>query len=280
MGVFVLGLPRGIRQRLRVEADRNETALGFALVEFNKFGTLAFIPFEGQAVADLNAFCDDVPWSDILVLVLPYVQIGQELQDTIDIIRSGGGLVLTPDLSRPEWPPVLANGRYVGAFNERLYTAIIGQLGWLGVAPPSSRFERSARRFPDYIIMPGALDRCDEVHSSRFRFLLASAEGLEEFCRKRGEIGVTLASFFEKKGIEVAQSGGITTVLRLIENGKQLGAAYKSQMHLKQGDATTPQAAASIYFQHIDKDGHFKLILMYVGPHPDQDIERTIPWPI
>ncbi|WP_148650212.1 hypothetical protein [Lysobacter capsici] len=276
MSVFIIGLPSGVRKRLIAEAQRNNVHLGFALAAPDKTGTLNFVPFEAQACADLNTHCDTVAWSQLQIIVLPYVSVGPDLSDTVEIVKAEGATVYSPTPGTGRWPALSPDGRYTSDFNNDTYAALLEHLNWQGLAMPSERFERSANRHTNYLIMPGALAQCNAVDPSRFRFLYKSGDALEEFCRKRGAIGKTLFHFFEEKGLDLATTGGITTVLRLMRQGRQLGAAQRSQIHLKEGDATTPQAAARIYFQHLDENGQFRLALFYVGPHPDCDIDRSI----
>lgn len=280
MSVFIIGLPAAIRARLIAEARRNDARLGFALAApHKKSGILNFVPYEAQACADLEAYCDDEEdWSQLEIIQLPYVAITSDLAEVVEIFREVGAKVVSPTPGTARWPATSADGRYGVNFNSDVYAAILEHLKWRGRALPSERFQRSADRYADYLIMAGALDSCDEIDPVRFRFLYDSGEALEEFCRKRGVMGKPLFHFFEEKGLDLATTGGITTTLRLMRNGRQLGSAYDSQNHLKDGDGTTPQAAARIYFQYLDKDGQFRLLLFYVGPHPDSDIDRSIEW--
>lgn len=262
------------------EARRNGVHLGFALAAPDKSGVLRFIPFEAQACSDLETYCDTVDWSQLRIIVLPYIAAAADLVDTVEVLRAEGASVFSPTPGDGYWPEIVASGRYGGQFNNAVFEAIVQQLQWQGQALPRERFERSAARYPDYLVMPGALDLCDTVAPSRLRFLNKSSEALELICRRRGDLGKTLFHFFEERGIDLAPTGGITTILRLKNGARQIGAALRSEMHLKEGDATTPQAAARIYFQLIDRDNKFRLALFYVGPHPDNDIDRSIEWQV
>src|SRR3546814_172503 len=107
---------------------------------------------------------------------------------------------------------------------------------------------------------------------------LQSSTLLEQFCRKKGRLNQTLSSLFQAKNITLAQSGGMQTTIRLVKNGRQLGQALTSNLHVKDGDGTTPHAAPRIYFQHLDKDEQFRLFLLYVGPHSDHVIDKDYEW--
>src|SRR3546814_4806231 len=92
--------------------------------------------------------------------------------------------------------------------------------------------------------------------------------------RSKCRLNQTLSSLFQAQNITLAQSGGMQTTIRLVKNGRQLGQALTSNLHVKDGDGTTPHAAPRIYFQHLDKDEQFRLFLLYVGPHSDHVIDK------
>lgn len=278
MSIFIIGLPTALRARLVARAQHNQVRPGFALVAPDRFGKLNFVPYSAQARADLDAYCDTVDWSSLQIIQLPYVPIETELLDTVELLQKEGATIVSPTPGMGGWPAIDPNGRYGGAFNNEIYTALLEHLGWQAQALPSERFERSRDRYPDYLIVHGALDVCNTVDKSRFRFLYEAGDALEEFCRKRGGINQSLFAFFEERGLDLATTGGIRTTLRLMQNNRQVGAPLHEKIHLKEGDHTTPQAAARIYFQYLDRNGQFRLILFYVGPHPDSDIDRAIPW--
>lgn len=279
MAPFVIGLPTSIQQRLIAEAQRNHATIGLSLIARDKKGLLCFVPFESQVCVDLEAFADNVGnWGELKVIVLPYLPVGEMINETLKILREGGAKVVEPSPDGVHWPQISEGGVPEGTFNDELYSAICRELTWTGELTPLLRFERSAQRYPDYKIMGGALDRCLQVHQIRWRFLARCCEALEEICKKSGEIKGTLEDFFEKKGIALAQTGGITTILRLMRAKKQIGSPIESNVHLSEGNATTPQAAARIYFQLLSRDRKFRLLLFYVGPHPDRNIDRELDW--
>ncbi|HFE45625.1 MAG TPA: hypothetical protein ENJ18_09030 [Nannocystis exedens] len=39
--------------------------------------------------------------------------------------------------------------------------------------------------------------------------------------------------------------------------------------HLKEGDKTTRESAARIYFERVEVAGEVKVLVFYLGPHPD-----------
>jgi len=278
MTVFVIGLPSQLRQRFLAVAQRHEVEPGFALTGIDKRGQLVFIPFEGQASADLEAFSDSCNWDQLQVVVLPYVPIGSKLQECLDVLHVNGAQLMEPAAGAGGWPTAGVQQAQSVNFNDDLFDALCAALGWSHEVPPSDHFLKAARRLKDYVIFGDALDRCDEVDNSRHSFLKQSSALLEHFCRKKGRLNQTLASFFEAKSITLAQSGGLQTTIRLVRDGRQLGGPLISNLHLKDGDATTPQAAPRIYFQHMEKDDQFRFFLLYVGPHSDHVIDKSYEW--
>lgn len=278
MTVFVIGLPVPLRGRFVAVARRQQTEAGFALTGIDKRGQLVFIPFEAQASADLDAFADGCNWERLTVIILPYVPIGARLQASLEVLHDNGARLIAPAAGVDGWPVTGPAQPLGGTFNDDLFEVLCGALGWNPAVPPSEYFLKVAQRLKDYIIFNGALDRCDEVHASRHDFLKQSCTLLEQFCRKKGQLNQTLASFFQAKNITLAQTGGMETTIRLLRDGRQLGEPLVSNMHLKDGDGTTPQAAPRIYFQHLSKDDQFRLFLLYVGPHSDHVIDKPYEW--
>src|SRR3546814_11954958 len=85
----------------------------------------------------------------------------------------------------------------------------------------------------------------------------------------------TLSSLFQAQNITLAQSGGMQTTIRLVNNGRQLGQALTSNLHVKDGDGTTPHAAPRIYFQNLDKAAQFRLFFLTERSHLDLVIQKA-----
>lgn len=278
MTVFVIGLPNALRQRLEAVARRHDVDLGLAMIAINKRGHFVFVPFEGQACADLESFSQGCNWDQLTVVVLPYVPIGTHLQESLEVLHENGAQLIAPAAGVDGWPVTGTPHALGGNFHDELFDALCLALAWNAEIPPSEYFLKAARRLKDYVIFDDALDRCDEVHVSRHGFLKQSSTLLEQFCRKKGRLNQTLSSLFQAHNITLAQSGGMQTTIRLVKNGRQLGQALTSNLHVKDGDGTTPHAAPRIYFQHLDKDEQFRLFLLYVGPHSDHVVDKDYEW--
>src|SRR3546814_2988913 len=74
---------------------------------------------------------------------------------------------------------------------------------------------------------------------------LQSSTLLEQFCRKKGRLNQTLSSLFQAQNITLAQSGGMQTTIRLVKNGRQLGQALTSNLHVKDGDRKSTRLNSS-----------------------------------
>src|SRR3546814_6053103 len=104
MTVFVIGLPNALRQRLEAVARRHDVDLGLAMIAINKRGHLVFVPFEGQACADLESFSQGCNWDQLTVVVLPYVPIGTHLQESLEVLHENGAQLIAPAAGVDGWP--------------------------------------------------------------------------------------------------------------------------------------------------------------------------------
>ncbi|KRG85320.1 hypothetical protein ABB34_08080 [Stenotrophomonas daejeonensis] len=258
------------------EAGRRQEEAGLCLVVKSNYRYI-FNPPSEQAIGDLERFADVHDWTSLTVVALPYVGWPEGMNDVLELLAANGAQVIRPQLGQGDWPPRLVGQRAEDDFTNDVRLALFQELGWQVTASPAERFRRSAEKLADYIIVGAALDRCDEVHTSRHPFLKRSAEMLDKFCRKKGRLGMTLEDYCRDKRIGVAHSGGISTCIRLMKGVKQLE-RFDSNLHLKEGDGTSETAAARIYFQHLDRNEQFRLFLLYAGPHPSADIDQKVDW--
>src|SRR3546814_12931528 len=96
---------------------------------------------------------------------------------------------------------------------------------------------------------------------------LQSSTLLEQFCRKKGRLNQTLSSLFQAQNITLAQSGGMQTTIRLVKNGRQLGQALTSNLHVKAGHGPTHRAAPNIYSPHLHQTAQYRLFLLHSSHH-------------
>jgi len=280
MAIFVVGLPSNLRARFVAEAARHGERPEISLVVKQQY-RYEFNPPNGQCVADLTNFAMGQEWRDLIIVVLPYVALPPEMKPELQVLMDEGAKVIRPIRGENGWPLRLMSQEADDDFTGEVYKALVDQLGW-GAAPASAaeKFRKSAQKLGDYQILGDALDRCDDVHHTRHRFLKTSAELLEKFCKKRGAINMGMAAYFEERGVDFAMTGGVKTTIFLMKGDRQVHKQV-SNMHLKEGDGTTPIASPRIYFQHLDKHQQFRLYLLYVGPHPSKDVtelNRDVQW--
>jgi hypothetical protein len=272
--VFIIGLPRGLRARLEAEALRNDIPIVSTLADADRHHLFRLLPFPGQALADLQHFADEEnDWTQLKVVVLPYAPVPPNVMDELGVLIEGGANVLgISATSGPEtpWPtPTVLNAEFLDA----VFEVLVGLLFRPRVTLPSEHYQRLARRNRRLLLIEGCLDRCDDVAAERYPFMIKVANAFEKIIKK-GHIGERIKTFLQDMGLLLAQSGGIETELTL---KREMSVLYKgkSHTHVKLGDGQSPQMCARVYFHYcsIDEAGH--IAVMYTGPHPEADIERT-----
>lgn len=141
---------------------------------------------------------------------------------------------------------------------------------------PRTAFEAAARSEPRLIIGPKALETANDLVHERWRFASRAASLLERFAR-----GDDLGSFRDWRVnhcVECAVNGQVYFECRL-HCGKQV-CISKSEWHLKEGDRTTREGAARVYFDKIEVAGLSWVVVTYCGPHPcDGRYECTVEVP-
>ena len=130
---------------------------------------------------------------------------------------------------------------------------------------PIEEFEAARRATPRLVLAPKALDLADSLVTYRWSFAAKGARVLARHAQ-----GDQLGAFREWKanhGVEWAGSGRVRFTYTL--QGAEKRATGSTEWHLKEGDSTTANAAARIYFDCIDFDGDRLVVVLYCGPHPD-----------
>lgn len=271
-GVFVLGLPKQLRARLDTAMRRQGENVTNALADSGKEGTMYLVPNPDAAVHKLRDYyrSSGEQYEDAYILVIPYITVPPELEQELAILEDLGGEVVRPVAGQNNWPQLKKRQKPDDRFFNDLFCCIIEELICDDDEPPSNYFRSIAERQPRFIIARGALDNCDEVAEIRREFLRDAADAFLKFVDENGRVG-RIDGFFRSLGLEHAQSGGITTTLTVIKGGQKVH-FEKANAHLKQGDGTTLQGAARIYYQHFSADELCYIVLFYAGPHPVRDI--------
>lgn len=281
MALLVVGLPAGKKALFLAEAKKRDLSAELLLIKRHN-DHYFLIPPQGQSTIALKRFIDNNPEPGSTILMLPYAEQPHEMMPMLeDFVKYGGGIVLRPTPAQDGWPSSLVENPQGNDVEGQLYDALLTLLGWekLPEKPPlpSARFRTSEKGLKDYQILGNALEICDEVAEVRHAFLKRSAEALEDLCRKKGQVGMTLDAFFAKKRAPLAQTGGIKTSVCLMK-GIKLIHQSDSNIHLKEGDHTTPQSAARVYFQSLSRNDQYRLYLLYAGPHPEREISCNVAW--
>ncbi|HHX6829270.1 TPA: hypothetical protein ACVGNB_001864 [Pseudomonas aeruginosa] len=275
--VFIIGLPKLVRNRVEaalkaagyfarsIQADRLE-----------KRGILALLPDASHAPGMLRDYCDSLDsYDQAKIYVLPFALVPEEVYSELDCLEDMGAEIVEFEMGEDGCPTVDAiNPTLDQAFQDDvvgfLKRQVIGeQLDVL----PSEYIQGMVAQLPQLIVVNNAADLCDQVAKSRFPWIISAIDAFAEMIRANGDVGEH-EPFFSQRGLILAQTGGISVGLDVHFEGRSIRDS-ESSVHLKKGDHTTPQAAARIYYQVLSHRQKFYVFLLYIGPHPDRDFERT-----
>lgn len=271
--LVVIGLPKPLRGRLEAAA-RNKFDVTSVLIEMGKLGRPVLIPHPWRAKEEIDAVTQET--ADVDILLLPYVPVPPQVRDTIDAAAEIGAHVSTPTVT-DGWPHITHG--LSGPFLEALFLRLRDHLNLIVRIAPVDMFNEATARTKQLIVAPNALDSLSEIAQGRHRFISDSVSALENAAIANGTVG-DLERYFASKGLHLATSGGMLVTVEVVDlSGKRL-LKRDTQWHLKQGDKTTPQAAVRIYFDFVDIEGSFAVVVLYAGPHRDGVISRRIPWPL
>jgi hypothetical protein len=129
---------------------------------------------------------------------------------------------------------------------------------------PSTAMVAASASAEHLVIADGALEHADKVAQHRWRFASRSADILARYAG--GESLGPLRNWKEQHGVEFATNGRVRYEYRVISKGKEVKGS--TEWHLKEGDNTTRESAARIYFARVEVGGDEKVLVFYVGPHP------------
>lgn len=277
--VFIIGLPTSIRARIEAEARRNNIHLISILCGIGKEGTLILLPHPDQAIFRMRSYyeqLDDV--DDAYIIVLPYAPIPKDLEEELGLVDTMGGTTIRPKEGQDGWIQNVAKRPDTAVLNS-IYKRLLNELipdNDLQAREdlPSEYFRAVSEASPQLIFVDDVFDACDQVAKHRHAFMKNAADAFSEMVAMNGQVGPA-DTFFTKLGLEHAQTGGIQTTLQV---NKGVSNIYNktSSVHLKQGDKTTPQAAARIYYHYFLYETRCFVVVVYAGPHPDADLSLTL----
>jgi hypothetical protein len=142
---------------------------------------------------------------------------------------------------------------------------------WLLPPPPAIRevtpaptlsFNKVCGENARLVLADRALERADEIAEHRWLFVSKAANLLARL--SRGDDLGSMRDWTHLHGVPFAANGKVKYSFRL-PNQRM----WKTiEWHLKEGDHTTPESAARIYFCREAVGGIDHIIVFYVGPHP------------
>lgn len=282
--MFVLGLPSNLRTRLEKAVNTNGIQIATVVAGIGKEGTLQLFPSPEDAVLALRAYYDEFgdKYEDAFALILPYAPLPDALRQELLILEDIGAEVVFAVAGNDGWPaPLPKRARpdttFLNAIFKQVSREVFGEDDEHDPKQPSTYFQAIAEKNPGIIITRGSLDTCDQVAAHRYAFLRLAADAFADFVTKKGQVG-RIDAFFRSLGLDHAQSGGVNATLTVLKDGSRV---YQrtTNTHLKQGDHTTPQAAARIYFHEFFMDEECFVAILYAGPHPENDITRYHEFP-
>jgi len=136
---------------------------------------------------------------------------------------------------------------------------------------PSEAFLEAVASQPGFRSANEALDRADEIDERRYPFANKAARALADYAAAGARAPAGLPQFFAERGVAFA-TGGDVTVSYTVHRGGNKVATRTAQWHLKEGDRTTPDDAARVYFHTHDEF----VLLFRCGPHPAGDFSVSV----
>jgi hypothetical protein len=136
---------------------------------------------------------------------------------------------------------------------------------------PSATLLAAANRSPNLILHADALHFADQLVEHRWRFVTASADLLARYAD--GEQLGALRDWKQNFAVDFAANGPVSFKYKWSHVSEYRDG--RTEWHLKEGDNTTRESAARIYFARVEFSKGAKVVVLYVGPHPDKG-ERTL----
>lgn len=274
--VFVIGLFRSLQRKFDADCKRNGLRNSKVLADIGAKGTLTLLPIENDAVYALRSYLDGLDdYAEAHVLVLPYAPIPNNLEAELEALIECGGTVIRGADGQDGWPALAPKKRpdtsLINAAYSRLWQAMPA-LAVVQVILPSEYLRQVADANSQILICEDIYATCDQVAAHRYDFIKRSVDALVEFVSD-GSDG-RIDAFFRAKGLDHAQTGGINATVEVFCDGESI---YKhtSSTHLKQGDKTTPEGAARLYYQSFVYQGKTYAVILYAGPHPERDVRLS-----
>lgn len=276
--VLVIGLLKSMRQRFNADCVRMGVDARVVLADMgNKGQSYTLIPYPGEAVEASRNYADSLKdFGHAFVIVMPYAEVPDELDGELGVLVDSGATVIRAVCGEDGWPLIQkktkANPALLEQIRQRLWREIpIAQFD-ADETLPSEYFRQVCDANPQVIIVEQVYEMCDLVEPIRREFLKRAIDALAEFVRD-GSDG-RIDAFFRRRQLIHAQNGLNESTLEF-RCGDVVILNETVQAHLKQGDATTPQGAARLYYHHTIFRNIRYVIVTYAGPHPEGNFKRV-----
>lgn len=274
--VLIIGLPNSMRQFAQTQIERHEVIPTILPCDLNRRGDFVLVPSEEDAIHRLYHYCDELveSYEHAEILVLPYARFKPSLQSQLETLESMNAKVRYVGGPESSWPQIQARQKPDNRFYQNVLKCLIEEL--IGVdpdEPPSVYVREIVEACPNLIIVDDAIELCDDVAPHRFTFIRDCIDAFAELIELNGGNGRKDA-FFRSKNLHHAQSGGIAIKLSITVDGDDLG-THVVHSHLSKGQKTTAAAAPRVYYHDLYHSDQLYIFLLYLGPHPEDDLTRA-----
>ncbi len=274
--ILVIGLPKGIQHPIDGFAKSIGLLVKRVYAELGNKGTLNLLPRPEHCLPEISAYLDTASqgadnYSGCHIVVLPYASVPPECLHELEVAAAMGAIVSYPDPAADStWPQVPTRRKPAAHdFNRALTERLKQELRLFAPVREetlSEFIQQHAIECGVLLIADAALDSCDKTAPHRHEFIRnaviamtsAAIDGLhgrfEAYCGERGLLH--------------AQNGRTAFVMSIYDGDDRIE-QVKCETHLKQGDRTTREAAARVYYSFVDLEGVRYVALLHAGPHPD-----------
>lgn len=273
--ILVIGLPKGASHLVDSFAKGAGLLVDRVYALPGKEGTLILLPRPEHCLPAIRRYLDAsgqgaADYAGSHIVVLPYASVPQECLDELDVLSTMGAKVDFPDpATDASWPKLSRRKRPDHDFHVALAKRLQQHLSSLVPAQseaPSDFIRQLARESGVLLIADGALDSCDMAAPHRHDFIRKAVTAMTDAVLN-GLHG-RFDAHCSDRGLQHAQSGGSIFSVSILDCDATVN-EYVSQTHLKQGDKTTREAAARVYYTFVDHKDERYVALLYAGPHPD-----------
>lgn len=278
--VFVIGMFKSLHKRFSAECNRRNIRCYQVVADIGKQGVMGLVPTPHDAIHAFQEWlkAEDEEYDKLHIILLPYCDITEKMDDELEIAAEFGANVISLEAGCDGWPAHLSRkSKPDSEFLNTVFKKTIELLPEV-IEPEisiSDYYIQVAAANPNVIFSPHVFEHCNAVASHRKSFMKIAVDALSELLIQPP--GLRHDAFFQEKGIDHAQTGGIETHLEVVSENSSV--KYTSQMHLKKGDKTSSAAAVRIYYHFIHQDNVSYVVVVYAGAHPENDFSWQLQLP-